>query len=342
MQEKSVIFTHKEELLKIQKGLGKDIQDIYNATFYKPLSKIFEKKEYKDPEGKYANLITALRNRNIIYSFKRAGFFVKEFTARAVEEMKELPVAYVGSEKIYKIEYSMLPVQLQSVISSLRNTDVRDAEKVIGIITVGLAMLSQIKTQSIITKHFEKLTPILETIPEPVEMVKEEVLEPKLEKQVKIDVSEYQAYIEDTEKSIKGFANDDIAKLRQQISERIASGQDLSNLKQELIASKGLAQNRAKLIAHQETKNATLQFEKARRTSLGFSFFKWMNPDPQNENARPHHITWGEMSKKGVLFDINNPPTNPLTGKPELPGEPFYCNCYPVYIKVKTEINDNV
>lgn len=335
MQEKSVIFTHKEELSKIQKGLGNDIQDIYNATFYKPLSKVLTKKEYKETDGKYVNLITALRNRNIIYSFKRAGFFVKDFTVNAVEEMKELPVIYVGSEKIYKIEYSMLPAQLQAVISVLRNNDEKNAEKIIGIITAGLAMLSQIKTQDIITKHFKKLTPILETIQEP-KVTQEVILQPQ------INISEYQAYIDDTEKAIKGFANDDIAKLRQQIAERIASGQDLSNLKQELIANKNLAYNRAKLIAHQETKNATLQFEKARRQSLGFTLFKWINPDPQNENARPHHITWGEMSKKGVLFDINNPPTNPLTGKPELPGEPFYCNCYPVYIKVKTKINENI
>ena len=329
MQEKSVLFTHIEEIAKIQKGLGKDIQDIYNAVFYKSLAKVFEKKEYKDPEGKYANLITALRKRHIIYSFKRAGFFVQEFTANAVEEMKELPIAYVGSEKIYKIEYSMLPVQLQSIISSLRNNDEKDAEKVIGIITAGLVMLSQIKTQSISTKHFEKLTPILEGI-------KKEGITQINETQGLINIGEYQAYIEEVDKSIKGFANDDITRLRQQIATRIASGQNLSNLKEELIANKNLAHNRAKLIAHQETKNATIQFEKARRSSLGFTLFKWMNPNPNEKNARPHHALWGEMSKKGVLFDVNNPPTNPLTGEPELPGEPFYCDCYPVYVKIKT------
>ena len=281
---------------------------------------------------------------NLMYDFKRGGFKLKQYNGSVAEKVYKLGASYLPSEKLYIISYSMLPAELQAFIGS-HNQEQRDNAYAV-LSTLGLIATIMRGKDVNIQKEFDKVTSVITKIidtTEKKELTYAQGVKPAETLDIpSVKISDtndvlhtndyYKSYIEEVNKNIKGFAQEEIDKIRKEVRRRLQTG-DMSNFQEYIQERYGLASSRTKLIARQELRNAMSQYEKARYSELGITTFKWMNPNPNEANARPHHKLWGEMSQKGHLFDSTEPPQDPKTNKPEMPGEPFYCDCYAVYVR---------
>jgi len=334
MQHISILKKAKPLFLTVEEEINEKLKVYLKNCLYKEILKSINNKIHNSNTTNDF-LEKQILNGNLMYDFKRGGFRLKSYSGGVVEKLYALGASYLPSEKLYMLSYSRLPVQLQAFIGSHNQEQRESATTVLS--TLGAIASIVIGTNVNIKKEFDKIGTILT---QDIKATEKKVLSQTVETSKVLDIPTvtvaetdnfYKFYIEEVNKNIKGFAQEEIDKIRKEVQRRLQTG-DMSSFEEYIHERYKLAGSRTKLIARQELRNATSEYEKARYSELGISTFKWMNPNPNEPTARQHHKLWGELSKKGVLFDSNNPPQNPITGEYEMPGEPFNCDCYAVYV----------
>ena len=315
MQVTSFIHSRKGDLQKIKDSMGADILNTFDSDLFTPINSLLKGKVKYAETKSYPSLIKALKSGKVLYIMSRQGFIVKNGSESLYAELNEL-ATFNSIEKMYKANYDSMPIEVKSIIATTINHTENTANAITKILATGSAYLLARNMQN-------TLKPKLETIAtvgtKEIEVVYN---------------NHYSNYAYSIEKGIKDFSTESVEKLRKKVADIRLQGGDVNDLRDVIEKGRNLTDNRIKLIIRQETALANSSYEDKKYIEYGLQFFKWMNPDPEKEHARPHHADWGRQSKEdGVLFDINNPPKNPITGKPEKPGEEFNCNCYKVYVR---------
>ena len=126
--------------------------------------------------------------------------------------------------------------------------------------------------------------------------------------------------------NIKGFAEAEIARLREMVQANLATNARVDRLAQLIEAQFGVSKRRAAFIAENETSLAVAKFREARYKEIGVTSYIWSTS--HDERVRHDH-----QLLEGKTFDWSSPPiVDQATGRRGHPGEDFNCRCVPLPI----------
>lgn len=333
MQSISFLHSKKADLEKIEEELVKEALDNFDTAFFSPIKEVLQQKPKYAKTKTYPNIISALKKGTVLYIMSRQGFIVKNGSEGIYKELNEI-ATFNGTEKAYKINYDVLPIEIKSIVATTQNEADKTSAAIQSILLAGAGLLLSKNMREAFKPKLEKIAEIGTKVID--KNIKKEIKESTIIPQETQDVfkNHYEGYASSTEKYIKDFSIEEIEKLRKKVAQIRLQGGDVNSLRDVIANGRNLTESRLKLIVRQETALANSSYEKKRYAEAGMQFFKWVHPNPTKETARPHHVDWARQSKEDkVLFDANNPPRNPTTGEPEMPSEPFNCSCYAVYVR---------
>lgn len=116
---------------------------------------------------------------------------------------------------------------------------------------------------------------------------------------------------------ITGLTDDTIKKIEQTVLTNFAQGNSVKTLKKALTEQFGMSQNRANLIAFDQTAKLNSDLNKIRQQQAGINEYDWSTS--HNERVRPLHRS---LDGKRYKYDE---PTGAEGGLP--PGQPIRCHC---------------
>lgn len=120
---------------------------------------------------------------------------------------------------------------------------------------------------------------------------------------------------------IKGWAQDNILKLREQIQPHVLAGGRAEGLVKVLQDNYGIGARKAKFLARQETSLLMSKFQETRYRDIGIEKYRWSTA----HDARVRH---DHHDLNGKVFRFDSPPvTDKKTGARNNPGEDFNCRC---------------
>ena len=88
----------------------------------------------------------------------------------------------------------------------------------------------------------------------------------------------------------------------------------------------GVTQNRAKLIARDQTAKVNGDLSARRQTAAGFEYFQWLDSGDSRVRERHEDITDRVTAYGKGVYRWDNPPLSDR-GTPIIPGEDFQCRC---------------
>lgn len=119
--------------------------------------------------------------------------------------------------------------------------------------------------------------------------------------------------------AIKDFVQERIPELRRRVELNLAAGGDLSKLTGIIEQEFGVAKNKAKFLAEQETALLISNYRRIRYEAAGSQSYVW-------ETKRDEKVRPGHASLHGRAFSWSNPPiVDPAMGRRCHPGEDFNC-----------------
>lgn len=127
---------------------------------------------------------------------------------------------------------------------------------------------------------------------------------------------------------IKGITDDVATRVEKSVTRALTSATPHPRLAKQLEEEFGYGERRAKLIARDQIGKLYGQIDASRQKELGVSRFIWRASD--DERTREHHAEWEKESdpaQGGTPFSYDDPPIDPDTGDPTLPGEAILCRC---------------
>lgn len=293
---------------------SKDMQRILEyqiwISIYKPLI------ESLTPEVRHnvkpSVLIQAFIERKIYYD---NGFVYGVFNSSISKALIKLGGKFNNTKKAFKINLSQFPPEIRDALARGSMVEKEAINKMLkisrevgneNIVIPGSEDQSK-KTLSDLHKQFEKVTPKDLEIPVALHDYKEEQM-----------IKDYTANIN---RSIEDMSAEMTYRLRQRVEYSVGQGIRASKLKDILITEYGIAANKAKFIARQETSLFTAQYREIRYTDAGLNEYQWSTSS--DERVREDH-----KLLNGMIFSWDNPPiTNRATGARNNPGEDWGCRC---------------
>jgi SPP1 gp7 family putative phage head morphogenesis protein len=134
------------------------------------------------------------------------------------------------------------------------------------------------------------------------------------------------AYSERVRPFIKGWADEEILQLRQDMADNALKGYRSEHMIAKIQKRYGASKAKAKFLARQETALFMSNYRKLRFTSAGVKKFKWSTSG--DSRVRDDH-----KALNGRVFDYANPPIiDSATGQHGLPGQGFGCRCVDIAI----------
>jgi uncharacterized protein with gpF-like domain len=285
-------------------------------------------------------LINALFTGQVNYS---AGTFYGKFNAAISKRLRELGATFDRKTSTYKLKESELPIEIRNVISASK---VRFEEKMkklddklAKIIPEELA--EQFKCADIFDKTLWKADRDFS------KNVKKITVAPQLtDAQRKKIADEWQ---NNMKLWIRGWTEDQIKELRKNIFEDVMKGTRrdahvpaIFEVTKTIQKSHEKAVNKAKFLAHQETRLLMAKFKEVRYTEVGFHEYIWRTVHRPVDSSPDHHTlgnvrySHGQLNNK--IFRWDNPPVSTNPGEPARknnPGQDYNCRCFARPIKRK-------
>lgn len=129
--------------------------------------------------------------------------------------------------------------------------------------------------------------------------------------------------------AIENFAHEEIAKLRETLSEMVIAGRPRQELRREIYDRLEIERWRCKFIARQETALATVEYQKAGYNRAGIGKYKWVTVgDHVVRGTRPND-SGDHKALNGKIFSWASPPPAEYfsTGTECHPGQDYNCRC---------------
>lgn len=132
---------------------------------------------------------------------------------------------------------------------------------------------------------------------------------------------------------IKSIPDTYFSDVRKIVTSGVLSGQRPDAIKSDLVDRFGIAEDRARLIARDQTTKFFGELNKVRQQDVGISQFTWRTME--DERVRPSHD-----NVDGNVYYWNDPPM--LDGEPATPGSPVNCRCWaePIFTDIYEGLND--
>lgn len=281
-------------------------------------------------------LISAVRSGRIRFL---KGQFSGEFNAAISKELRDMGAVFDARSKIWKVPISNLTPEVQAAISAAARSVVilqTVMDTVLDAVTGKVRMLTDLlPLDSIFDKTTGKIDQAFKST-----VLKEMSVQPKLSGQDAIRFDE--RYVKSVtrpikkvlkkesqiniDKSTNKFADEEVARLRDEISKWVKSGKSREGLQDMIQARLSASADRAKFIARQETSLYTSQFKQSQYEAAGIKRYIW--DAVLDSRTRPQH-----RHLDGEKFSWDNSPIIDLkTQERGHPGEAFGCVIGPTSI----------
>ena len=294
--------------LKYSDDLSKIISRDLFYLIYKPLIDLLT------PAARHGArpsvLLQAFLSRTIYYT---DGYVYGKFNASISKALREIGGTFNKTKKAFKVDMARIPIDIKSAIAQGNMAEQQSIDRM-------RAKAEKLAAQSIVIpavqeiadttlddlhKQFEQLTP--EDLQIPVEMNAE------MEKKVRQD------YTESVHLNINNLSQEMTERLRYRVEEAVGQGMRAKDLKEILMAEYGIAANRAKFIARQDTSLFVAKYREVRYSDAGIKLYQWSSS--ADVKVRPRH-----RELNGRIFSFDDPPVvDELTNRRGNPGEDFNC-----------------
>lgn len=130
---------------------------------------------------------------------------------------------------------------------------------------------------------------------------------------------------ESTKREVKVWAQEALARLRDQVDQNAEQGYRAAGLAQRIRDEYGVSKGRADLIARQETNNFMANYRGARAADAGLKRYQWACAGGARGDGRTRK---DHIALHGRIFYYAQPPvTDTRTGARNNPGQDFRCRC---------------
>jgi len=295
-------------------------------------------------------IIQAVKRNEIFYT--QDEVFVGNLKSRVISALQTIGAIYNRNLQGYYIPFNFLSDELRMAIRNTKEQRKSTFTTLLNAIdknlaTIGLASMLLGRETTPAINNIEKVlnnefnTNVLFT-----RFIKEKEKEAKeqgrqfSEKDVKKEWKEKQQdplfsqsfrdeYTSNLQLKIKSVAEEKLIKLRQELEQAQREGKTITNLQDVIKQEIDVSNSRAEFISKQEARLFTANYQIDRCKKSGTTKFKWIHTDPTGARTDPRtgHVMLAQRSNEGEVYDLNNPPIDPITGEPTLPGKEYNCNC---------------
>lgn len=306
------------------------LQAIFYDILFRPLVSVVEETTSQSMLNAHGMLNAeenplqhALRTGRVQYD---AGKFSGEFNAAISRVLKALGAKFDHWTKTFSLDPASVPGWVKAQSASYQAT-ARGAHETIN------RKLSEIQghLDSIVAETDVDAKPTLHAVQKDFRQVAGKLtVRPELSEDSVGRLSKQ--YNENMKLWIKKFSQEMIGDLRGVVEKNAQQGYRFDKLIQGIQGRYGVAQNKAKFLARQETALFMSKYRKERFSESGITHYRWSTS--HDERVRPAPGTTGiarlddHRRLDGHTFAYNNPPVvDRNTGRRANPGEDYNCRC---------------
>jgi len=286
----------REIYLPLIRSAGKTIKTLHNA-------------------GKLSELIRAILSEKIGY---HQGSFFGQIKASISRELKSLGAKWDKRSASWKIPKSQIPADINEAIFvaelKIKKQYLEVDKKLEKIIP------EEISAKVRVSRHFEKTLNKIDR--QLTRTIKPFIVAPKVSARSKELIAE--EYTNNLQLYIKGWIEEEIPKLREEVQRSVFSGNRYENLAKTIVKSYGQSERKAKFLARQETSLMITKYKELRYSEVGVEEYIWTCVQGTSSHpVRPMH-----KALQGKIFRWDNPPVVNEKGQRLNPGQDFGCRCY--------------
>jgi len=306
---------------KYDEALYSIVRKIYKDSIFKPILLSVAGLE-RVKLNTVNQIITALQKGTIYYDRGSQGFksTTNSFGTVLFNALESINASYMVRKKMFAIPFYLLPYEIQRIITSIEDESVQSQNEVI-------EAIDDIETESIevppsVNTLYTSLgTDFLNQFN--VQYRDKAGNVPIIQKQLSESMQKVitQEYVQNLEREIKNFAQEEVIKIRQKTQDLALQGYRPKALEDLLIKEYNITKNKAKFIAKQEIGLFMSTMQQQEFTNYEVRKFRWHTS--QDSRVRSSHR---KLNKKIFTFD-DLPVIDERTGQKGLPGQAFGCRC---------------
>lgn len=314
--------------------LEKKLKKFFREKIYIPILKELNLPQKLIKNAANPNpLADALFTGKITYT---GGRFSGEFNAEISKALKALGAVFDRKTSTYKLPESQLPAELKANVSAsqvkFQEKMAKLDKKLAGIIPDELA--KEFKCADLFDQTLFKADKSFQ------KNVKKITVTPTLSESARKRIStEWQ---DNMQLWIKDWTGEQIQKLRSDIYEHVVSGgrrealvPPILKITKTIQGSHDEAVNKAKFLAHQETRLLMAKFKEVRYTDAGIHEYIWRCVHrPHDASPKVHipgNVRYSHGQLDGKIFRFDSPPISTNPGEPARrnnPGQDYNCRCF--------------
>lgn len=299
---------------KYQEQIEKLIKKIFKEALYIPLIKLLGETQSTLENSRDA-LIKAIRTGRVTHS---QGVFRGRFTAGVSKELKALGATW--ADGVFRVRLSDLPTDVRSAIELSEARFQKKLESIQKKLDEVLPedIAGKIDVTEIFSKEIYRVTKDID------ETLKAITVMPELSDQNRREIAS--GWANNMKLTIQDFANDEIQKLRLDVSNNAFRGIRYEALVKDIQKSYGVTASKAKFLARQETNLLLTELKKTRYLEAGVDEYQWICV--VGSPAHPVRDQHKKLDRQ--FFSWHNPPITSEPGEPERrnhPGQDFNCRC---------------
>lgn len=289
------------------------IDEIFWETLYKPLRAALRGTAIKlqndnDP------LSEALAKGKIFYS---NGRFFGEFNSKISRQLRALGA--FNSKNGWKLSPSEFTPAISSALALADSRFVALNDNIIK--TLDKTEYNDAKNEALLNKVYDRTTAKMDAaFKKSVQGIR---IAPKLTDEMKAQIAEQ--WSENLGLYIKGYLDENILALREEVRRNAFSGQRAENLVKLIQKNFGSSKKKATFLAKQETGLLMSKFRESRFKSVGVVRYRW-------STSRDGRVREDHKELDGKIYSWDTPPPSGTNGENLNPGEPFGCRCIAVPI----------
>ncbi len=306
-----------KETTEDYEAIEERIQAAFRSHFYYPLLKILKTPRSAIENAKKTALELALEQGTV--SFDR-NMFTGSFNAQISKELRGYGARWDKERSAYRISKGELP---ESVRSTLALSEQAFTDKIAKVQRALAQVLPEEVADSVDSAKFfdSTLWKVDRELSKTLERISvTPTLSPTQRKKI---ADEWQRNLA---LDIKGFTAKQVVDLRKRIEEAAFSGNRRESLLKLIQESYGVAENKAKFLARQETSLLMAKFKETRYLDAGVTEYKWQCV----AGSPAHPVRPAHKRLEGKIFRWDHPPITTEPDEPERrnnPGQDYNCRC---------------
>lgn len=316
-------------------AIEREIKRIFYDIMYRPLLEVFgmnQRQVDKQLKNSRNALLEAITAGKVWYE---DGQFKGTFNARISAAIIRLGGIFNVKSKTYSLPKSKVPTEVKFAQAQANsNYEAMRAAMLSAIDNMTPATVDQIsktkeeyeKTVAHMEYDLQKTIPKTapQTVDNPATAKSRLIVEAKLTEGQKRVIGE--DWGSNLDLYIKGWTQDNILKLREQIQPHVMAGGRAEGLVKVIEDNYGVAARKAKFLARQETALLMAKFQETRYSDIGITKYRWSTA----HDARVRH---DHHELNGKVYRFDSPPvTNKKNGARNNPGQDFNCRCVAIPI----------